>query len=256
MSILTDASSSGVMTITFDRPEKKNAFTYDAYRALNDALDRAQKDDGVRCVLLRGAGDSFTSGNDLQDFMQNPPQDENNPIIAFLLRLVRFPKPLLAAVHGHAVGIGTTMLLHCDLVVAARSTRFQLPFVNLGLVPEGGSTVLLPQLCGLQQTTELLLLGRPFDGETAFRAGFVNRLTDDEPFAAAAALAEDVAAQPLGGLIDAKRLIREPQQAALEEAIRREATVFAQRLTSPEAREAFQAFFEKRPPDFRRVTIG
>ncbi|MGF1509503.1 MAG: enoyl-CoA hydratase [Myxococcota bacterium] len=250
----TELDDLGIFTVTFNRPQKMNAFTYATYEGCVAALRRAEEESAVRCVILRGAGDAFTAGNDLQDFMQNPPSDEKNPIFQFLFSLVRFPKPLIGAVQGHAVGIGTTMLLHCDIVVASRSAKFRLPFVNLGLVPEGGSTVLLPQLCGAQKAAELLLLGQAFDGAQAHEFGLVNRLTDGAPFEMARELASQLAAQPLGAVMDAKHVMRAPFRAEVEAAIRREGAVFAQRLRSPEALEALQAFVEKRSPDFGRVT--
>lgn len=246
--------ASGVLTVTFNRPEKKNAFDQAMYEGLVAALDDARDRSEVRVVLLRGAGGSFSAGNDLRDFMGNPPQGEDHIIIQFLLRMVRFPKPIVAAVEGPAVGIGTTLLLHCDLVFAAPTARFSLPFVQLGLVPEGGSSVLLPRLAGNARAAELLLMADPFDAQTARDVGLVTRVTEREPVADfALEQAHALADRPLASLVAAKKLMRDPDRTMLEETILREARIFADRLTSPEAMEAFQAFFEKRKPDFRRV---
>jgi len=253
--VRTELSPSGVLVVTLDRPEKKNAFTYGMYIACVQALARAAEDDAVRVVLFRGEGPAFTAGNDLSEFMQDPPKDENNPIFQFLFGLVDTDKPIVAEVKGHAVGIGTTMLLHCDMVVAHPDSRLHMPFINLGLVPEGGSTLLLPRTAGMAKASELLLLGDPFDAATAREAGIVNRLADD-PEAEARAAAEAFAERPLQSLIQSKQLLRGPMRSALKETIREEGRIFAARLTSPEAMEAFTAFFERRKPDFRSVGSG
>lgn len=248
--VRTELSPSGVLVVTLDRPEKKNAFTYGMYVACVQALARAAEDDEVRVVHFRGEGPSFTAGNDLSEFMQDPPKDENNPIFAFLFALVDADKPIVAEVQGHAVGIGTTLLLHCDMVIAHPESRFRMPFINLGLVPEGGSTLLLPQAAGMAKASELLLLGDPFDAVAAREAGIVNRIAEDLAEAAKAA-AEAFAERPLQSLIQSKRLLRGPTRSALRETIREEGRIFAARLSSPEAREAFTAFFERRKPNFR-----
>ncbi|MEM1023206.1 MAG: enoyl-CoA hydratase [Myxococcota bacterium] len=251
--VRTELSPEGVLVVTLDRPEKKNAFTYGMYAACVAALARAAEDNQVRVVLFRGEGPSFTAGNDLSEFMQNPPKDENNPIFEFLFGLVDADKPIVAEVRGDAVGIGTTLLLHCDLVVAHPQSRFHMPFINLGLVPEGGSTLLLPRTAGMALASELLLLGEPFDASKAIAAGLVN-LVVDEVEAVARARAEALAERPLESLMQSKRLLRGPLREALKETIRNEGRIFAQRLTSPEAMEAFTAFFERRKPDFRRIS--
>lgn len=241
-----------VRTIRFERAEKKNALTVAMYARTVELLAEAAADDAVRVVVLTGAGTSFTAGNDLADFMAAPALDETSPVARFLLALVDFEKPLLAAVNGPAVGVGTTLLLHCDLVIAAASARFHLPFVNLGIVPEAASTVLLPRVAGLQRATELLLFGEPFDANAAREAGLVNEIVPDAELAArVAARAEALAEKAPGALLATKRLIREPDRAMIRETILREAQVFTQRLASPEAAEAFAAFFEKRKPVFR-----
>src|SRR5579859_2852641 len=172
-------TSDGACEIAMARPQRKNALTLAMYAAMTEALEAAGRDDAVRAVLIRGEGGSFTSGNDLGDFMQSPPTDENSPVLRFLAKLSAFDKPLVAAVEGHAIGIGTTMLLHCDLVYAAPSARFQLPFVNLALVPEAASSFLLPRLAGHVHAAELLFFGEPFDAATARDLGIVNAVADD-----------------------------------------------------------------------------
>jgi len=250
----TDHSESGVLTLIFNRPEKKNAFNRALYESLVERLEDARTRHDVRVVLLRGAGGAFTSGNDLMDFMNDPPRGEDHVILKFLMALVDFPKPLVAAVEGPAIGIGTTMLLHCDFVYVAPSARLSLPFVKLGLVPEGGSSLLLPRLAGMVRATELLLLGEPFDGATAKEIGLANEVSEGQPVADLAFMrAEQLADRPAQAVAAAKALLREPLREQARETIVREARIFVERLTSPEAMEAFQAFFEKREPDFRRV---
>ncbi len=248
----TERDESGVLKLTFDRPEKKNAFNYAMYEELVEALDAAAADPNVRTILLRGRGDAFTSGNDLTEFMSSPPTGEDNVILQFLFRLVDQPKPIVAAVDGAAVGIGTTLLLHCDLVYASPKARFHLPFVNLGLVPEGASSLLLPRLAGSARATELLLFGDPFGAETALDVGMINAVVEDVD-AYALERATALADRPLTSLLESKRLLREDDRAEIREVIIREARIFGARLTSPEAMEAFTAFFEKRKPNFRKV---
>ncbi|NJK88589.1 MAG: enoyl-CoA hydratase [Myxococcales bacterium] len=250
--LLRELDGQGVLTLCFHRPEKKNAFNYAMYEELVRALEEARNRDDVRVVLLSGAGGFFTSGNDLADFMANPPASEDNVIFQFLFSLVDFEKPLLAAVEGSAIGIGTTLLLHCDAVFASPGAKFVLPFVGLGLVPEGGSTLLLPALAGRTLASELLLWGDPFDAEVGHRAGFVSHIVD-QPFEVARERAHRLADRPMASLIASKRLLRDPLRDDVKEAIRREGRLFAERLTSKEAMEAFKAFFEKRKPDFRSV---
>lgn len=251
----------GICTIVFDRPSKKNAFTQAMYQGLLDALDQAGRDPAIRVVLLHGAGGVFTAGNDLLDFANNPPigksaeRDEQglprHPLLRLLHTLPRFEKPIVAAVQGVAVGIGVTMLLHCDLVYAAETARFSLPFVNLGLSPEAGSSLLLPRLMGHQRAAELLLLAEPFSAATAHHYGLVNQvLTDDAVIDRARSVARSLARKPAAALRASKQLMRAPLAESLGQVIDREVEVFSQRLVSPEAREAFEAFLAKREPDF------
>ena len=242
-----------VMRIEIARPDKKNALTLDMYAAMADALAAADGDAAVRVALIHGARDCFTAGNDLKDFLNRPPHSETSPTHRFLRAIANFGKPLLAAVNGAAVGIGTTMLLHCDLVYAAPGARFQLPFVPLGLVPEAGSSFLLPYIAGYQRAAELLLLGQPFDADKAYAAGFVTAIVPEkELFERARAGALAIAALPPAAVRATKALMRGRFTKRVSEAMADEGKVFGERLTSPEAREAMTAFFEKRKPDFSR----
>lgn len=240
-----------VLRLTLTRPEKKNALTRAMYAALADALTEACGDAGVRAVVLAGEGGAFTAGNDLFDFMMDPPRDETSPVFQFLHAAVSFPKPLIAAVEGVAIGIGTTMLLHCDLAYAAPSARFKMPFTDLGLVPEAGSSLLVPRLAGQVRAAELLLLGEAFDAETAREIGLVNAVVDD-PLAEAMERAQALAAKPPAAVRQSKALLRAPLLDRVLATIREEAALFVERLQSEEAQEAFTAFMEKRPPDFSR----
>jgi len=242
-----------VARIGLNRPEKKNALTADMYAAMADAVSAAEADPQVRVTLIHGQADCFCSGNDLKDFLERPPHGENAPVTRFLRTLSTAAKPLIAAVGGPAVGIGTTMLLHCDLVYATPETRFQLPFVSLGLVPEAASSLLLPMIAGHHRAAELLLLGRPFSAEKALAAGFV---TEVIPAAELLEYARDaataVAALPPESVRLTKALMKKRQAALVAEQMAEESQLFRQRLDSPEAKEAMNAFFEKRKPDFSR----
>lgn len=245
--------SQHVVTLRFNRPEKKNALTLAMYSALADALDAARDDSGVRVVMLAGAGDSFTSGNDVQDFLKSPPSGENSPVARFMVALAEFPKPVVAVVKGHAVGIGTTLLLHCDLIYAAESARLQMPFVNIGICPEFASSYLLPKLIGHARACELLLFGEPFSAEQARTLGLVNAvLPDTDVEARASSRAHKLAAQAPNALRVTKRLLRHWDRERIRQAIRYEAEHFLPMLRQGEALEALTAFTEKRPPDFSR----
>jgi enoyl-CoA hydratase/carnithine racemase len=243
----------GVLRVQFNRADKKNAITAAMYQALAHALRHAERDNAVRVVLIHGAPDVFTAGNDLQDFLASPPRSNDAPGFQFLRAIHEFPKPLVAAVSGLAVGIGTTMLLHCDLVYCAPGTRFSLPFVNLGLCPEAGSSFLLPRLAGYQRAAELLMLGEPFDAETAKEIGLVNAIAPAESLLATAmAAARKLAAKPAASLRETKMLMKQGLHEAVKLAMGDESEAFRERLASPEAKEAFTAFLEKRPPDFSK----
>ena len=242
----------GILSLTFNRPEKKNAVTADMYAALAAALTDAEDDGVTRAVLFRGAAQQFSAGNDLGDFLDNPPADENAPVFDFLSALANASLPYVAAVDGVAVGIGTTLLLHCDFVLITERARLQMPFVNLGIVPEAASTMLLPLLVGHARAAELLLLGAPIDGARAVALGLANRVVpaeqlDDEAIAIARALASKAP----GALRAAKALMRAAPK-PIGEVMKEEAAILSRLLRSPESREAFAAFLEKRPPRFEQ----
>jgi enoyl-CoA hydratase/carnithine racemase len=241
-----------VLRITLDRPEKKNALSNAMYAALAEAVEQAEANPDVRVMLLHGNGDSFTAGNDLEDFMANPWKGQTvPPALRFIAAVVGAKKPIIAAVHGMAVGIGVTILLHCDLVYAADTARLVMPFVNLGIVPEAGSTVLLPALMGHQRAAELLMLAAPVTAQRAYELGMVNAVVaPDALLPTAMEAAQKLAEKPAGALRATKALLRKACQAELERAIREEVQVIAGRLGSPETREALAAFLEKRKPNF------
>jgi len=241
-----------ILAIRMDRPEKKNALTLAMYSAMAEALEKAGADAEVRVVLITGTKDCFTAGNDIADFAAAKPE-QISPAIRFLEVLAATAKPVVAAVTGVAIGIGTTMLLHCDLVYAASSARFQLPFVNLGLCPEAGSTLILPSRLGHQRAAELLFFGEPFGAEAARDLGLVNQVfTDQELPAAALARAKQLAEKPPNSLRTTKTLLKSASAEAIKEAMARERVQFAALLQGAEAKEAMAAFMERRKPDFSR----
>ncbi len=245
---LISSSADGVCELRFNRPEKRNAITYAMYEALDRGLREAQADSAVRVVLFGGEGAAFCAGNDLNDFLTGPAFTSEHPVLGFLYTLATFEKPLLAAVQGQAVGIGVTMLLHCDLIVAARNAQLSMPFVNLGLVPEAASSLLLPRLVGHQRAAELLFLGQPFDAATAHSLGLVNRLVEEAALLAEArALARAVAQQPQNALRATRRLLRsDPEQ--IRARIDAEARIFGAQLRSEEFREAVRAVLARGRP--------
>ena len=251
--ILID-SSAGVMTITLNRVERKNSFTSAMYAAMAEALTQAQADAAIRAVVFQGHETIFSAGNDIGDFLNTPPSTPDAPVFHFMRALSTFPKPVLAAVCGPAVGIGTTLLFHCDLVYAGDNAAFSMPFVNLGLCPELGSSLLAPQLMGYGRAAEALLLGEPFLAEAALEMGLISRIV---PPAEAAALAQrqaqKLAAKPVSALLETKRLMKKAQASLVAERIAEEGASFGRMLHEPAAREAFTAFMEKRKPDFSKV---
>ena len=252
MSIKT-ATLNGVATIEIARPEKKNAITGAMYSAMADALTVATADAAVRAVLITGQPGIFTSGNDIEDFMQRPPGSTESPAFVFMKALIGCDKPVVAAVTGAAIGIGTTMLLHCDFVYVSDEARLAMPFVSLGLVPEFASSLIVPQLMGNARAAEKLLLGDPFTGADAIDYGIANAvLPANEVVNHARRIAERFNALPPGAVRDSKRLMRRARSQSTMETIATEAGLFAARLRSPEAQEAFSAFFQKRKPDFAK----
>lgn len=251
MSEILTSQSESILLLQLNRPTKKNAMTSSMYTTLADLLDGAAKDEAVRVVLLHGAGDSFTAGNDLDDFLKNPPQSSGSPQERFVTALMNFEKPLIAAVHGATVGSGTTMLTHCDFVYAAESTRFQMPFVNLAVVPELGTSYLIPAAIGYIRAAELFLLGIPFNARRAAEVGLVTRVVpDDRVLATAMETATALAEKPGVALQASKRLLKRWSRGETEAAVKNEGQEFSARVRSDEAREAISAFLEKRHPDF------
>lgn len=243
----------GILRIGMNRPEKKNALTVRMYSDLTDAIQGAEKDRAVRVLLIYGMGGNFTSGNDLKDFLDSPPKDENSPVFSFMRVISGAEKPIVAAVSGLAVGIGTTMLLHCDLVYAGAGAKFMLPFVNLGLCPEAGSSLLLPLLAGYQRTAELLFLGDLFSAEKAREIGLVNAICDDADILNfATEQARKLAAKPRASLHLTKAMLKKANARIIEKTISEEAGLLIKLLGSQEAAEAFNAFFERRQPDFSK----
>ena len=251
MSDVLQHTESGVMTITLNRVDKKNSFTAAMYASLADALTQAATDTAVRVVLFQGHETVFSAGNDIGDFLNKPPSGPDAPVFRFLNAIATFPKPLLAAVCGPAVGIGTTMLLHCDLVYAGDNAMFSMPFVNLGICPEAASTLLVPKLMGYQRAAEVLLMGDPFMAEAALEVGLVNRVVPPtEATSLAQQQARRLAAKPMSSLIETKRLLKASITPAVLERMREEGAIFGRMLQEPAAKEAFGAFLEKRKPDF------
>jgi len=247
------ATHNGVATIEIARPEKKNALTAAMYQAMADALRAAAGEAAVRAVLITGQPGVFTSGNDLEDFMQRPPQGSDSPVAQFMRALLECEKPVVAAVTGAAIGIGTTMLLHCDFVYVSDEARLATPFVSLGLVPEYASSLLMPALMGHRRAAEKLLLGEPFGAEAAVECGLANAvLPAAEVVHHARRIAERFNALPPASVRESKRLMRRAGRDAVLQAMQVEGELFAARLRSPEAMEAFQAFFQKRKPDFSK----
>ncbi|WP_075185773.1 enoyl-CoA hydratase [Teredinibacter haidensis] len=247
----------GVLEITFNRPEKKNALNQHMYQALADAFQRAANDPSIRVVLIKGAGADFCSGNDLADFssvMAEPEKlaQQDSPIPAFMAALAEFPKPVVAAVHGVAVGIGVTLLLHCDLVYASEYTAFSLPFVSLGLRPEYASSYLLPRLAGHARAAEWLLLGEPFGADDARMAGMINKIVAN-PVEVAREVCEKLSKQPSVAVQQTKTLLKQADTLNVQVSMQNELKSFIEGLSSAEFREAVTAFFEKRPADFSKL---
>ncbi len=235
------------LTLTIDRPERRNALTGAMYQALDQGLQKAQADPGCRAVILTGAGDCFTAGNDLSEFQAARRGIADSPALAFLRTLANIDVPVIAAVEGHAIGVGATLLQHCDFVYAGETALFSMPFVSLGLCPEGGSSTLLGQLVGARRAAEWLLLGQPFSAAQAWDSGFI---TGVAPAGQALSLARATAAaldkQPAQALRISKRMLREPGRADLMRSFDKERDLFSERLQSDEAQAAFRRFFERK----------
>ena len=252
--ILTERSGS-ILRIQLNRPEKKNAMTSAMYVTLADLLNGPAKDDQIRVVLWHGAGDSFSAGNDIQDFVKNPPGPSESPQARLMAALINFDKPIVAAVQGAAIGGGTTMLTHCDFVFAGESAIFQMPFINLALVPEFGSSYSVPARIGYLRAAELILLGARFDAKRAAELGLVTRVVpDQELLATATDTARKLAEKAPAALQACKRLMRSSTRELLEQAVKRETEEFAARVRSAESKEAFTAFVEKRKPNFDAIS--
>lgn len=251
--LLIDANA-GVMTITLNRVDKKNSITGAMYAAMADALAQAESDAAVRALVFQGHETIFSAGNDIGDFLNAPPIGQDAPVFRFLRGISTFSKPVVAAVCGPAVGIGTTMLFHCDLVYAGDNAAFSMPFVNLGLCPEAASSYLAPQLMGHGRAAEALLLGEPFMAEAALEMGLINRIVPPtEAAALAQRQAQKLAAKPLNALIETKRLMKKGLADSVAARMAEEVQSFGRLLHEPAAREAFTAFLEKRKPDFSKI---
>ena len=234
-----------VLVLKLNRAEKKNALTQEMYQTLATEINEAAGDFAIRCVVISSEGDSFTAGNDINDFANNPQMDENSPVFNFLFAIHNFPKPLIAAVHGRAVGIGTTMLMHCDIVTANPNSIFSMPFVSLGLVAEGGSSYLFPRLVGHAKAAEILLTGRSFTADEALQMGLINEISADH-LGAAMKFANTLAEQPPTAVINTKALLKSGSHEALNQVIRAEGELFRMAVDSEEAQQAFMNFLMKK----------
>ena len=234
-----------ILSISFNRPEKMNALTRNMYAQLAQELNSADQEFGIRAVILTSEGQSFTAGNDISDFLEHPPTSEDSTVAAFLSAIHNFTKPLIAAVKGNAIGVGTTMLLHCDLVVASEEAKFALPFTSLGLVPEAGSSFLLPRLVGYQRAAELFLTGDTFDSNYAREIGLVNYIAND-PYVKAHKLAEKIAKQPPQAVINTKALMKAQVHDSVSAVMKAEFEIFSLALQSEEARRAFTDFINRK----------
>ena len=251
--IITERSGS-LLRVQLNRPAKRNAMTSGMYAILADVFNEAAKDERTRAVLWHGAGDSFCAGNDIEDFLRNPPGPGNSAQARLMTALLEFDKPLVAAVQGAAIGGGTTMLLHCDFVYAGESAKFQMPFVNLAVVPEFGSSCFVPMRIGHIRAAELILLGLPFDAKRAADLGFVTQVVSDRTLLATATeTARKLGAKPAGALQASKRLLKQSFHDQVRAAMKAENEEFSVQVRSEDAKEALTAFVEKRQPDFTRT---
>ncbi len=245
MSEVLSSVDGQILTLTLNRPEKQNAITREMYQTLASAINEANGDFGVRAVLITSSSQHFTAGNDLFDFLNTPPLEEGSPVMNFLGAIHNLSKPLLAAVSGNAVGIGTTMLFHCDVVIAASNTKFSMPFVNLGLVPEAGSSILFPRLVGHQRASKVFLTGEPFGSEDALSMGLIAEISET-PIEIAKSIAAKIANQPPNAVIQTKALLKSELHEKVSAVMRAEGELFQMALQSDEAREAFMNFLSKK----------
>jgi enoyl-CoA hydratase/carnithine racemase len=254
MSEILTETKGNILRVTVNRPEKKNAMTSAMYNALADVFNEAAKDDDVSVVIWDAAGDSFSAGNDIEDFLKNPPGPGESPQARLGEALLNLDKPVIAAVKGVAIGGGTTLLTHCDFVYAGESSKFKLPFVDLGLVPEFGSSWSLPARSGYIRAAELFLLAQPFSAEVAVEVGLVTRVVPDTELSATVTqTAEKLASKPIGALQATKKLLKRSSREQIDQAIQAEVEEFSSRVRSAEVREVFTAFMEKRKPDFAKA---
>jgi enoyl-CoA hydratase/carnithine racemase len=255
MNEIVTEHTEGVLRVELNRPTKRNAMTSGMYLTLAEVFTEASNDERTRVVLWHGAGDSFCAGNDIEDFLKNPPGPGDSPQARLMNALVDFDKPIVAAVHGAAIGGGTTMLTHCDFVYAGESARFRMPFIDLAVLPEFGSSCSVPAMVGHIRAAELILLGLPFDARRAAELGFINQVVSDQNLLATASeTARKLAAKPIGAPQASKRLMKSTFRDRIRVAMKLENKEFSVQVRSDEAREAFAAFLEKRPPDFARAT--
>ena len=252
--IITERSAS-VLRVQLNRPAKKNAMTSSMYLTLAEIFTDAAKNEQTRVVLWHGAGDSFCAGNDIEDFLKNPPGPGDSPQARLMNALVDFDKPIVAAVQGAAIGGGTTMLTHCDFVYAGESAKFRMPFIDLAVLPEFGSSCSIPAMMGHIRAAELILLGLSFDARRALELGFVNQVVSDQNLLATASeTARKLAAKPAGALQASKRLMKRSFRGQIKAAMKAENEAFSAQVRSEDAREAFAAFLQKRPPNFNSAT--
>ena len=245
MSEILATQSGSILTLSFNRPEKMNALTREMYAGLAKGLNDAAGDFAIRAVVLTSQGDHFTAGNDILDFMDNPPTNDSSEVAQFLGSLLNFPKPLVAAVKGNAVGVGTTMLLHCDVVVASPSAKFSMPFASLGLVPEAGSSFLFPQLVGYQRAAKIFFTGESFGADEALEMGLIAEI-DSDAIAGATRIAQQIAQQPPQAIINTKALLKARNHEAVAAVMKAEFEIFSMALQSDEAMEAFMKFMAKK----------
>jgi enoyl-CoA hydratase/carnithine racemase len=245
MSEILSRQEGNILVLSFNRPEKMNALTRSMYAGLAKGLNEAAGDFGIRAVIITSESQHFTAGNDISDFMDNPPTSDSSEVSQFLESLLNFPKPLIAAVNGNAVGVGTTMLLHCDVVVASPAAKFSMPFASLGLVPEAGSSFLFPQLVGYQRAARIFMTGESFDAPMAVEMGLATSIEND-PMAQAMKIAQQIADQPPQAIINTKALLKARSHDAVAAVMKAEFEIFAMALQSDEAMEAFMKFMSKK----------